>query len=264
MGLSRVPVLDGLFRRFVWSRIHFPEMEMRFLNALPRGTIDIAIDVGAALGSYSWILARKSRRVYAFEPGEQHNEYLSRLLWGTNIILSKSAAGSSNDTVELYTPGSDTNARHSATLSRANPVARIPGTSVERIQQVTLDSYLGERLAAADRVDFVKVDVEGYELEVFRGASQLLGEHHPLIVCEIEARHNRDFAHVFELLRTVSYQCYVWKSGAFVQFAGENIEALQSESDLAVRLGAEYRPADNRYINNFVFQHPLSRVKVSS
>jgi hypothetical protein len=63
--LSWFPLLDGLFRRFIWSRIHFPEIEMRLLHEIQPGLIDVAVDVGAALGSYSWILNRISKQVYA-------------------------------------------------------------------------------------------------------------------------------------------------------------------------------------------------------
>jgi FkbM family methyltransferase len=261
--LARSPLADGLFRRLVWSRVHFPEVEMRFLNSLSSNSIDIAIDVGAAMGSYSWILNRKSRQVISFEPGELHARNLELTVFGTRITVVKAAVGAVCGKVAMYTPGVDTNALHSATLSRSNPVAAVPGTQVREVEQVTLDDFLARRIDAARTVDVLKVDVEGYELEVFKGATTLLQRYHPLIFCEIEQRHNAGYADVFRLLRAAGYSSYVFQEGRFVLFAGEAIDALQSAHALQVRLDRSYDPARNLYVNNFVFQHPESRIKVA-
>jgi FkbM family methyltransferase len=261
--IAKAPLLDGVFRRFIWSRMHFPEMEMRFIESLPPGSMDVAIDVGAALGSYAWLLDRKARQVYSFEPGRAHHDYLNRLLWGTNISLTRAAVGSRCGTVEFFTPGTDTNALHSATLSASNPVVQTAGTRVEKVEQVSLDEFFRDRLEAGRRIDFLKVDVEGYELEVFRGAVGLIEAHRPMIVCEIEARHNSEYAKVFQLLRGAGYRCFVYRRGQLEAFDDETIESVQQERDLAIRLGPDYVSAQNSYINNFVFQHPGSRIKVT-
>ncbi len=261
--LSGFPRVDGLFRRFVWSRIHFPETEMQFLNSLPAGSIDIAVDVGAAHGSYAWILNRKSRDVYSFEPGRQHADYLERCTAGTRIHLVRAAVGNSCGTVNMYTPGQDSNALHSATLSTANPVAAAQQTEVRAVDQVTLDSVFLDKIDAGRSIDLLKVDVEGYESQVFEGACGLLNRHHPLVLCEIEARHNASYGRVFDLLRSLGYRTFIHKDGRFQPFDDSRIEPLQTESDLAFRLSPSYRPERNRYINNFVFQHEHSCLKVS-
>ena len=249
--LSHVPIIDGLFRRFVWSRVHFPEVEMRFINSLPSGTVDVSVDVGAALGAYAWILNRVSNQVYAFEPGKIHNQYLRRVVPWTKIKLIRAAVGSVVGNVNLYTPGDDTNARHSATVSESNPVISLSDACVDIVPQVRLDEFLCTELAPGRRVDILKVDVEGYELEVFRGAEQILATHHPLIICEIEARHNSEYHKVFELLSGLGYRCFIYRQGHYESFDGSDIEKLQLQAD------------SNKYINNFVFQHQQSKVKVS-
>lgn len=260
--LSRFPLVDGLFRRFVWSRVFFPENEMRFLNALETGAIDIALDVGAATGSYSWILNRVSNRVYAFEPGKVHYKQLARVAFNSHIKLVHAAVGSDCGRLSLYTPGTDEDALHSATLSQHNPVVGATETLVEEVDVVTLDSFISENLEPRHNIDLLKVDVEGYELEVFRGATETIARHHPLILCEIEARHNAGYGDTFKLLRDMGYICYIFRNAAFERFSGERIEELQTDDDLRIRLGRDYDPMNNRYINNFVFQHPQSRIKV--
>jgi FkbM family methyltransferase len=261
--LARFPLADGLFRRLVWSRIRFPEVEMRFLNSLGSDSIDTAIDVGAALGAYSWILNRKSQRVISFEPGELHARNLGLTVFGTRISVVRAAVGAVCAKVAMYTPGADTNALHSATLSLSNPVTAEPGTQVREVEQVTLDAYLAESIDARHSIDVLKVDVEGYELEVFKGARTLLERHHPLIFCEIEQRHNAEYADVFRLLRAAGYSSYVFQQGSFRLFSGEAIENLQSAAALKARLDRSYDPAKNLYVNNFVFQHSHSRIKVA-
>lgn len=261
--LAQFPLLDGLFRRFVWSRVHFSEVEMEFLNSLPKGTIDVAIDVGAALGAYAWILNRKANYVYAFEPGKVHNDYLRKAAIGTNIQVIRAAVGSVSGKMKMYTPGEDTNARHSATLSQHNPVVNSREVVVDEVDVVMLDDYLKGKLSDDRSIDLVKVDVEGFELDVFRGASNILDKYHPLVICEIEARHNEQYGLVFEFLREHGYSCYISQDGEFKALIDDKIENIQCANDLVVRLGSDYKPEENRYINNFVFQHSKSHVKVA-
>ena len=260
--LSKFPLLDGLFRRLIWSRIHFPEIEMRFIDSLDSDSIDIAIDVGAAKGSYAWILNRKSRQVFAFEPSEMHGRYLDRTIFGTKIQLVKAAVGSTSSKASMYTPGSDSDALHSATLSQCNPITCHNETKVCQVDQVTLDSLFNDKLDTGRFVDFLKIDVEGYELEVIKGAQALIGCYHPLIFCEIEKRHNAEYGKVFQLLRTAGYKSYIFQEGRFLVFNGDAIDHLQSAEALKIRLSGSQDPAMNLYINNFVFQHPQSRIKV--
>lgn len=260
--LATSPRADALFRRLVWSRIHYPEVEMRFLQSLPVGSIDIAIDVGAAHGSYAWILNRKARQVYSFEPGEEHAAYLELAVIGTRIMLVKAAVGNQCSTVRMYTPGDDANALHSATLAASNPIVAGAATKVREVEQVTLDSYFLGKRSLGRCIDMLKVDVEGYELNVFEGASELLAQHHPLVFCEIEARHNDAYGKIFALLRNAGYRCYINRHGCFEPFNNDRIEYIQTPRDLAVRISPDYDPLNNHYINNFVFQHDESRIKV--
>lgn len=262
--LSRMPWVDGMFRRVVWSRVHFPEREMRFLGGLPAGACDIAVDVGAATGSYAWILNRISRQVFAFEPGEAHHRALSLVQGGTRIELVKAAVGATEGTVNMYTPGEDTHALHSATLSKVNPVAGQADVTVRQVPQISLDSYFLGKRDTGRSIDLLKVDVEGYEFDVFRGAEGLIKRHHPLIICEIEARHDPEYLRTFNFLRGLGYAVYVFRDGGFRVFAEDDIQPLQSHAALEVRLSDHYDPANNVYVNNFTFQHPLSRVKVDA
>ncbi len=258
-ALSRRPALDGRFRRHLWSRIHFPEAELRALDALPAGSIDGAIDVGAALGSYAWVLARKARRVVSYEPGEVHGRYMTAATAGTNVTLVRAAVGDEPGEVDMFTPGDDNDARHQATLSAVNPVVRTAGTTVHRVEVVTLDDDAVARLGPQTRIDVIKIDVEGFENAVLRGAAGIIARHHPLIIAEIEARHNPDYRAAFAQLRAAGYAVHFWRDGAYRPLVGDDIAAMQLPADLERRLaGGDHE----KYINNFVFQHAAGRIKL--
>jgi FkbM family methyltransferase len=247
----------------VWSRVHFPEAELRLLNDLAPEMIDIAVDVGAALGPYSWILNRKARQVFAFEPGEVHGYYLELNFAGTKVTVVKAAVGDVTKTVEMFTAGADTNALHMATLSKSNPISHQNDVSVREVQQVKLDDYFADKVGPGRSVDLLKVDVEGYETEVFKGAEAFLRKYCPLIICEIEVRLNPDYAQTFKVVRSLGYISYLYLDGRYQEFKGVDIAPYQTEEALKVRLSDQYVPSQNKYLNNFVFQHPNSRLKVA-
>lgn len=249
--LARFPAADGVFRRVVLSRFEFPEPEMKFVNALPSKSLDIAVDVGAARGAYSWILSRKSRQVFAFEPGEHHSQYLESTIGKSNIRLVRAAVGSLPTEARLYTPGSSEQAPYLATLSQTNPLVGRTDVRVRVVQQVTLDSFFADKLQDGQQVDFLKIDVEGYELEVLKGAERMIERQHPLIICEIEKRHNPDCGKVFQLLRAAGYTSYILQDNRLRRFEADTIDDLQTEGSLT-----------SRYVNNFVFQHEQSRVRL--
>lgn len=262
--LSYFPLLDGLFRRFFWSKWFFPENEMIFFKNLPKDSFDISIDVGAALGSYAWLFSRISKTVYAFEPGVKHFEYLRAVIFFSRIKLSNLAIGDSSRVVNLYTPGNDTHALHSATLSDKNPIIdKSNSINVTKVKQVSLDDFF--KNVQQDRtIDLLKVDVEGYENIVFKGARYIIKKFKPIVICEIEARHNKKYVQVFTFFKKLGYKCYILKLDKLVEYKENNIQEIQKFHDLQDRLSPSHNPKNNRYINNFLFQHPFSKVKVAA
>jgi FkbM family methyltransferase len=263
-ALSKAPLADAWFRRLVWSRIHFPEDELRLLSALPGRPADVAIDVGGALGSYAWLFNRKARRVLVFEPGRHHASFLSKAAPFSRIELHRAAVGNAPGRLALYTPTDDVDGRHSATLSTDNPNVDPRAAMADEVEVVTIDGITSQALRNGERVDLLKVDVEGFELAVFEGGKGRIEADSPLIFCEIEARHNARYREVFEMLRSLGYSIYYSKSGQLTELRSLDISPLQTAEALAYRLSGGYTPGTSSYINNFVFEHPRSRVKVST
>lgn len=124
---------------------------------------DVFFYIGANAGSYSLLAAGISNsNVYSFEPVLQTRERLVQNLklngLPTNLVQS-CALGSSQGKVQL-----------TKTLDAINHVVRASeDLSVDSVEQQTLDSY-----AVIAGVSLVKIDVEGYEMEILRGATRFL------------------------------------------------------------------------------------------
>ena len=74
-----------------------------------------------------------------------------------------------------------------------------PGTI--RVEAVSVDEYVRK----SGPPDFIKCDVEGAEVEVFRGAEKLLNERPPIILCEMHGEENRQT--LLKAFADLSYRC---------------------------------------------------------
>lgn len=78
-----------------------------------------------------------------------------------------------------------------------------------KVQGRTLDSIVREH--AVRRVSFIKIDVEGAEVEVLKGAVETLQRHRPAVLCEIgyesQESSSEGVTNLFEILRLVNYDC---------------------------------------------------------
>jgi len=173
---SRVRVRrDGLRfeldpREEVQRQIYFGAFERRELRIAMRvaahgGT---AVDVGANVGYYALALARcvgAEGRVHAFEPDPSLAAHLERHL-KINGLSQRQAVGALDGQADFYR--ADEQNRGSGTL--------IPYPDLEHktfpVEVVTLDAFCGDH--GILRIDFLKVDVEGAEPDVIRGATGLL------------------------------------------------------------------------------------------
>lgn len=131
----------------------------------------IAVDAGANVGIFSVKLAALGYRVHSFEP---IHETLDRLLENLalnpglsgRVHVNEKALSDREGVVTMTAPG-----RSPATAHIASEPGN--GTSVLlSVAAVALDDYAAFR--GWERIDFLKLDVEGYEPAVLRGATKLL------------------------------------------------------------------------------------------
>lgn len=153
---------------------------LKFVPAKERG---LAIDVGAHVGLWSLALAKEFETVMAFEPVYEHAVCFAMNLHGvTNVGLATVALDAvDRRTLSMIAGGTNSGGAHVA-----------PGAAGQGAQEgVTLDSWLAGSALADRRVDFLKIDVEGYELAVIQGARETIRRWMPVIVVEQKGQATR-------------------------------------------------------------------------
>jgi len=129
-----------------------------------------AVDVGGHVGLWSFNLAHAFDQVHAFEPVAVHRECFTRNTEGlANIELHDCALGDRYGSVKIRTEPT------SSGDSRVDGAGDIP--------MHTLDSF------HLENVDLVKIDCEGFELFVLRGAEELLARQKPVVIVEQKPGH---------------------------------------------------------------------------
>jgi FkbM family methyltransferase len=168
-------VLAGTFETGERKFVH------RFLQ--PGMTV---LDIGAYYGLYTLTasaLVGKRGRVIAFEPSpfqRKRFHWNLRLNRSQNVRVENLALGVSTNQQTLFSVSGDSAGYASL---RKPAIGEIFDPIV--VQVTTLDEYL--RNHRIDTVDFMKVDVEGGEMDVFKGAQELLRKKiRPVILCELE------------------------------------------------------------------------------
>lgn len=179
------------------------EDEMGLLPQLvPKNSV--ALDIGANHGIYAYALSRLSPTVHCFEPLAECCRYI-RGHHAANITVHNVALSDRAGELELHVPVIGGR----AVFTRAS-LDRPDGPFESRHVEVrSLDSY------GLTGVGFIKIDVEGLEASVLRGAEHLLKTCHPNLLVEIDrAHHTRDsFLAVHAALQTFGYQAYVCEAG---------------------------------------------------
>lgn len=165
---------------------------------------DVFVDVGANIGVYAGWAARRvgsTGAVHAFEPVPRTVAYLQSFVALnelTNVQIVACAVGAKVGPVSMrITPG------HSGISSVVAPGQRQAvaddGTEIVKVAQTTLDSYYADRLClGAPRL--IKIDVEGREHDVLRGAARLLSARTPPVVL-FESPPKGEHAHVHSTAR---------------------------------------------------------------
>ena len=147
-----------------------------------------AVDVGAHVGLWSWVMARDFGNVVGFEPMPEHAACWRENMDGVeNASLLPFALGAEPGTVVLKTrtPGSsgDTGVDPAAERSSLRATVHVPGYDHDAAEGVSAEL---RRLDDFDlgQVDFIKIDCEGYELWVLQGAVETLKRCKPCLIVE--------------------------------------------------------------------------------
>jgi FkbM family methyltransferase len=211
--------LDELIDHSLFFDGAFEPMTAKALKQLtPRGAT--VLDIGANIGCHTCLLAKLAHpgMVIAFEP----------MPWARAKLLRNIALNSlSNVVVEKYVLA-DTNSKSVSVhfrsswqldsrtgLTEESSTSRSPAF----VDLITVDSYVAEKSIL--NIGLIKLDVDGYEAKVLRGAAETLRKFHPILVMEfcsytLEAAGD-SLSDVIDLLATAGYRIYQEKT--FLEFS---------------------------------------------
>jgi len=146
------------------GRVETPEDEF-VKKVLKKGST--VLDIGAHWGGFTVLFASlvgNNGEVLSFEPSKRNFKFLNRNIKINNfcdiVKPYNYAIGNENKTVKLGI--AKTSSGHNSILNENLEVNRY-----EEVKQIKLDDFLVEK--GINKVDFIKIDVEGYELEVLEG-----------------------------------------------------------------------------------------------
>jgi FkbM family methyltransferase len=224
------------FMRAIYPRV---EVELaRITTWAPRG--GTAVDVGAWYGPWTARLLGLADRVVTIEPNPALAKLVRARFPATQIV--EAAASDRVGTARLWLPAGGRGAEGVASLEH-------PSERSITVRRVTIDS-----LGLTD-VRFIKMDIEGHEAAALRGAEQTIRRDAPLLLCELETRHQR-IEEVIDTLAAWGYQGNVMPGRSWLPLGTFDLAAHQRANvHVAERgmLGRLARPAE-RYVNLVLFQ----------
>jgi FkbM family methyltransferase len=191
---------------------------------------DPCIDVGANLGIRSLLALSEGRQVYMVEPNEELNKLNEeRCILNGFKHYQILPIGSSNEkgTAEFYIDESSYNSSLDVNILNNNVLDKSVKISLD-----TLDNMLS---GISQRPAYIKIDVEGHEIQVLKGAEGIIKKWYPPFIVEVNGNSN-NFTKFNSLMSEHGYSIYQIKDYGNKKFFKEiKDEEIDSNDFLAVK-----------------------------
>lgn len=191
----------AVLARRVWNEPVYQKHSSEFMLARTKDYIQKdkdVIDVGAAVGMYSYFFSQHGRNVYSFEAvPEVFRQLKTTVDANSNINAINKGVGRDSGTATFYVDDKR--------LSNSGFQDLVGGYPIE-VEVVKLD----DQFADVDiDLGFLKVDTEGTELDVLNGANNLIEKHSPTCMIEIYPKFDKfGVIHTFDFFFDRGYSCY--------------------------------------------------------
>lgn len=220
-----------------WDLFHALRRGERELRLVPllADPKRISIDVGANRGIWTEMLRRHSRAVLAFEPNPKLFRELSRRL-GPGATALPYALSDTSGAAELRVPRRRRGYSNQGATLAHHSLGSCPYGAISVATRQLDEIDIGD-------VGLIKIDVEGHELAVLRGAAGLIARCRPILVIEMEEKHlHRPIAAAIAEVAAFGYVPHI---------AGPDGPVPLNEADLPRLHGPAARAAD--YVFNWIF-----------
>ncbi len=179
---------EHMQRRIFWMGYYSNDI-IRLLDCILKPGM-VVVDVGANIGEISMVAARRvgvSGKVVSFEPvtaiANQLTDHVNINNLSQIIVVRKALGHFAREHIPIYASCGQNVSDENHGL--ASLYGEGQGSSViDYVTMTTLDSTLSE--LTIDRIDLLKIDIEGGELPCLKGAEQLLRRCHPMIIVEVQ------------------------------------------------------------------------------
>ena len=156
-----------------------PEMVSLFKSLIQ--PTDTVLDIGANIGCTSLLFGDLARKVYSFEPSPTTHRWLIENVQRAklnNVEPINLGLGKDAGTFELTFAPNNRSGGFVSNLTNASE-----GHQVEQITIAKGDDFIRERQIA--KVDFIKIDVEGFEQSVIQGLAETIARDQPIVALEL-------------------------------------------------------------------------------
>ena len=191
-----------IYRRILYPNLSQPEKDIYYLRGL---NFDYSLDIGANVGTYSIELSKISKKVIAFEPIKKIFKYTKEYL-PKNVFLNNFALGNSIKKQKIFTPlQKNTNIEYAL-----SSIKNKPKDSISEVISIKKFDLIFKKKNFLNKIDFIKIDTEGYEYEIILGMKKFLKKNNPIFLIEIEKKHNKEFEKFFLLMKNLGYKVCIF------------------------------------------------------
>jgi FkbM family methyltransferase len=160
--------------------------------------------------------------VHSFEPNPLLYPYLNKNLKKiiSNINLYNLALSDTNGETKLKLPLRSksffkTNIEE---LYQLGAASIHPNNQFDNFKEVIVKMRKLDDIKINNKIGFIKIDVEGHELEVIEGALNTIKENKPVLLIEIEERHSKRMVNdSIKYIKNIGYNCYYEKNKDLVR-----------------------------------------------
>ena len=220
--------LEFLFKRLFFSESYLLEKRIkRAINNDYEKELKIiykfadiskdALDIGVYRGVYSYKLSQNFKNIHSFEPNPLLFPYLEKNLKKiiSNIKLYNLALSNHSGVTELKLPlrSKSIFQDNIEELFQLGAATMHPNNKIKNYKKVTIKMKKLDDIKIDNKIGFIKIDVEGHELEVIKGAKKYIEKHKPVLLVEIEKRHtNKPVDETINYINKLGYECFYVKN----------------------------------------------------